>query len=145
MVWRTTLICSGDSLLHGAADGGCVLFHGGDDDNAHLHCSDHILPFFWKMHVAAPGLESVSFAALGLESVSLEALGLESVSLAALGLESISLAILILLFQVRYGGGLIAGHHETGAAGLPSAKNYTNNHLLKFRIKTTSIFKFFKP
>lgn len=112
------LICGGDGLLHGGADGTCVLFHGGDDENAHLHCGYHTLPFFWKMHVVAPGLESVSFATLGLESVSLvvplenvslvvlglsvslAALGLESVSLAALVLESVSLEILILIFGV---------------------------------------------
>lgn len=103
------LICGGDCLLHGGADGGCVLFHGGDDENGHLHCSDRTLPFFWKMHVVAPGLESVPFAALGLESVSLAALGLESVFLVALALQSVSLAILILIFQVGHGCSLAAG------------------------------------
>lgn len=130
MVWRTTLICGGDGLVHGAADGYCVLFHACDDENAHLHCSDHTLPFFWKMHVVAPCLESVPFEALGLESVSLEAHGLESFSLAALGPESVSLAILILIFHVSYGCSLVAGQHEPAVAGWPSAKNYIpiNNH-----------------
>lgn len=106
------LICGGDCLLHGGADGGCVLFHGGDDEK-NFHCSDRTLPFFWKMHVVAPGLESVPFAALGLESVSLAALGLESVFLVALALQSVSLAILILIliltFQVGHGCSLAAG------------------------------------